>query len=307
MTARVILLGTGGGPIPMRGRRPPAQAVVIGDRVYLVDCGDGTTHQLVAAGLDPGAVAGVFITHAHSDHFAGYLGLVAALYHLAALAPRPGGEPIPVWGPGPGPAPMATPWASPDRPAPSITDITADLISADATELNVRPGGRSPVETHDLRVVDAGPTVIPVTEDERVRITASAVEHPPTAPAFAYRFDTDDGSVVFSGDTAPTAALSTLARDADVLIHEAYDPDWLADLNPLAPTIFERTHSTAEQAGRAADRAGVQRLVLNHLIPADPGIVGRERWARAAAGCYSGDVVVGRDLATIPLVPRRRS
>ncbi|MBP1635784.1 MAG: metallo-beta-lactamase superfamily protein [Acidobacteria bacterium] len=38
---RLVLLGTAGGPTPKLRRAAPAQALVVGDRVYLVDCGDG--------------------------------------------------------------------------------------------------------------------------------------------------------------------------------------------------------------------------------------------------------------------------
>jgi ribonuclease BN (tRNA processing enzyme) len=257
--------------------------------------------QAAMAGLDRAALAGVFITHAHSDHFAGYLGLVAAYYHLLALMPAARNGPIPVWGPDRGPGPPSPPWANPSRPAPSITDITAQLIAADATELNVRPGGRAPVQPHDLRPGEPGFLVM---EDDRVRVTAATVEHPPTSPALAYRFDTDDGAVVFSGDTAPTSAVVTLARHADVLIHEAYDPDWVAGIHPVAAVIFEHTHSTAAQAGHAARQAGVERLVLNHLIPGDPTAVTDKRWAAAAQAVYPGTVTVGRDLQTVDLGAR---
>jgi ribonuclease BN (tRNA processing enzyme) len=41
--------------------------------------------------------------------------------------------------------------------------------------------------------------------------------------AFAFCFDTDDGSIVFSGDTSVTLNIVTLARGADILVHEAID------------------------------------------------------------------------------------
>ena len=57
---------------------------------------------------------------------------------------------------------------------------------------------------------------------EHVTVTAARVEHPPIVEAYGYRFDTADGSVVISGDTAPCANLVRLARGADVLVHEVY-------------------------------------------------------------------------------------
>jgi hypothetical protein len=45
--------------------------------------------------------------------------------------------------------------------------------------------------------------------------------HPPVEPSFAFRFDTPERSIVISGDTARSEGLITLAKDADVLVHEA--------------------------------------------------------------------------------------
>src|SRR4051794_14804528 len=69
---RLVLLGTAGGPTPKTTRAAPAQAIVVGDRIYLVDCGDGVARQLALAGLPIRQLRAIFITHQHSDHNAGY-------------------------------------------------------------------------------------------------------------------------------------------------------------------------------------------------------------------------------------------
>src|SRR5215468_2807774 len=91
---RLILLGTAGGPAPKVDRAAPAQAIVIGDRVYLVDCGDGVARQLALAHLPIRHVRAIFITHQHSDHNAGYgplwlLGWTAGLQAIDAYGPPP--------------------------------------------------------------------------------------------------------------------------------------------------------------------------------------------------------------------------
>jgi len=54
---RLVLLGTAGGPTPKATSAAPAQAIVVGDRIYLVDCGDGVARQLAfddqLAGIGP--------------------------------------------------------------------------------------------------------------------------------------------------------------------------------------------------------------------------------------------------------------
>ena len=69
---RLILLGTGGGPRPKKDRSAPAQAIVVGDDVYIVDCGDGVARQMVQADLAFSRLRALFITHHHSDHNADF-------------------------------------------------------------------------------------------------------------------------------------------------------------------------------------------------------------------------------------------
>src|ERR1700735_2447852 len=70
--ARLILLGTGGGPTPKKGRSACAQVIVVNGAAYVVDCGNGVARQLVSAGIKLGSIRDVFITHHHSDHNADY-------------------------------------------------------------------------------------------------------------------------------------------------------------------------------------------------------------------------------------------
>jgi len=70
--SKLILLGTAGGPTPKVDRSAPANAIVVGDDIYVIDCGNGVARQMVKAGLDLGRIRDVFITHQHSDHNADY-------------------------------------------------------------------------------------------------------------------------------------------------------------------------------------------------------------------------------------------
>jgi ribonuclease BN (tRNA processing enzyme) len=159
-----------------------------------------------------------------------------------------------------------------------------------------RPDPRGLVVAHDV----AGAGL--VMEDERVRVTAAIVPHGPIKPAFAFRFDTKDRSIVISGDTAYSDALIELARGADVLVHEAiYLPaiERLLGRNPNAATLRRHLldgHTTPEDAGRVATLAGVKTLVLSHLVPGDDPEVTDEIWLAEARKTYAGPIVVGRDL-----------
>jgi ribonuclease BN (tRNA processing enzyme) len=144
-----------------------------------------------------------------------------------------------------------------------------------------------------------------VFRDDLVHVTAILVQHAPMAPAYAFRFDTTDGSVVFSGDTGVCDNLVILADGANVLVHEVIDEHWVADryagdTGPVARAMVAhhtRAHTSIADVGRVARKAGVATLVLTHFVP---GELDRPRW-HEAAGEFDGTLIVGADLDRIPV------
>jgi len=101
----------------------------------------------------------------------------------------------------------------------------------------------------------------PVTELGPFRISTVRVAHP--VEAYATRIEAGGRTLVFSGDTGPCEPLVELARGADVALFEA---SFLSRYTDLPPDL----HMTAAQAADHANRAGVGRLVLTHLVPWTP-------------------------------------
>lgn len=325
----VVLLGTSGGPKWRQSRSGIATAVVIGGQVHLVDCGYGAGAQLVRAGLSPAQLRTVLITHLHSDHTADlanlllygwFEGLEEVPAPITCLGPPSRGR-FPTTMADGGPTPRLV---RPDEPAPGFTAMVRHLEAAYATDLNDRMRDTRRRDYRELLNVadialpdgvridpdhDAAPPIDPwrVYEDERVAITATLVQHAPMAPAFAFRFDTEDGSVVISGDTGPCDNLVRLARSADVLVHEVIDEEYVARAYENGRTEQQRSmiahhlsaHTTVPQVGEIAERAGVGRLVLSHFVPGDIDI---PRWHEAGRH-FSGDLVIGEDLLRIPITP----
>ena len=277
----LILLGTGGGPRPRKASSQPAQVILVNDIPYVVDCGNGVARQLVVAGVPLATLRHIFITHHHSDHNADY-GNLMLLAWASGLRTR-----VDAWGP------------------PPLEKMTRLFLEMNAFDIDTRMAdeGRVPlaplIHVHEL--AESG-TVL---QDENVKVTAALVRHPPVVPAFGYRFDARDRSIVISGDTAPSDALIKLAAGADVLVHEAlYAPavDRLVAGVANAPRLKQSIlshHTTAEDAGRVAQAAGVKTLVLSHLVPADDPAVTDEMWIAAARVHFRGAVVVGKDLIEI--------
>lgn len=278
---KLVLLGTAGGPTPKRNRAAPSQAIIVDGRVYIVDCGNGVARQIASAGLPLRAISDVFLTHHHSDHNADY-GNLLLLAWAGDLD-----HPVATWGP------------------PPLKAMTRQFLKLNAFDIATRTTdeGRRPlaplIQPHEIT---RGGLIM---QDDRVRVTAALVNHPPVIPAFAYRFDTPGRSIVISGDTAPSEALVALARGADVLVHEVLHlpaMDALLATEPNARRLKEHllaSHTTSEQVGQIATRAGVKTLVLSHFVPGGYPFLDDRVWLDAVRPHFAGEIIVGRDLLVI--------
>jgi len=326
----LVLLGTAGGPLPSPVRSGIAHAVVVGERVHLVDCGSGVTRQLRRAQLLRD-LHQVYLTHLHSDHDCDYFNLFLLGWPILQWNP-----PVHVFGPGPagglaglppdlaGDAPF--PVVCPEAPTPGLIESTRLQFAAHAYDINVRLRDSGRQDLRDLVVPHeiplpaslgaTGPDLVAppmspvvVSEDDDVRVTAALVQHAPVFPAFAFRFDTDRGSIVISGDTAPCANLTALATGADILVHEVFDDSADVDWPPGdAYRSRERrqhehlvnSHTPLSTIAKVAAEAGVGRLVLTHFVPGDD-VLPAEYWLQRIGTDFDGEVVVGQDLAELSL------
>ncbi len=276
---RLVLLGTAGGSNPKATRSGYANAIVVGDAAYLVDCGEGAHRQLWRAGLtlnpnlgpERPLVRALFVTHLHADHVMDLGNLLLGSWPPHAIdiyGPGPAGLPIPVF-----PAGEERPLVFPDAPTPGIRAAVDHLLRAHAYNINLRiadEGRRSvtaSVRVHEVGVVRDGdapdidlgcvgdgtrrasaapemdPVVIYPEDDHGVQVSAILVQHAPVFPAFGFRFDTSHGSVVLSGDTGPCDNVVRLARAADLLVHEVIAVELLAQrLRPLPNFEAIRNH-----------------------------------------------------------------
>jgi len=278
---RLILLGTGGGPRPRKVSSGAAQVIVCGGNAYVIDCGDGVARQMVMADVPLSSVRHIFLTHQHSDHNADYGNLIWLAW-TAGLRSR-----IDTWGP------------------PPLQRMTRLFFKMNRYDIDVRIAneGRIPlsplVHVHEFRIGGE------VMRDDMVNVTSVLVDHPPVVPAFAYRFDGPERSIVISGDTAPSRNLVKLANGADVLVHSAMYPSGIDRLVARVPNAEKLkasilAHQTsAAQAGQIAEEAGVKTLVLSHFVPPDDPRITDQMWGDAAREHFRGTVIVGKDLLEI--------
>jgi ribonuclease Z len=269
---KVTLLGTGCPP-PNPRRRGPATLLAAGEARLLVDAGSGVAAQLQQAGLRVADLQRVLLTHLHSDHVIDLGHLVLTRWIVGQNAP------LEVHGP-------AGTRAHVER-----------LLALWAWDIEVRRAHMRDREPPRVAVTEIREGV--VLRDDGLTVTAFEVEHEPVKPAFGFRFDGAGRSVAISGDTRPCENLVRHARDVDLLVHECTDAAHVAWSPGCGwPTRAEKVrdlaayHTSPDQVGEIAARAGAGALVLTHLMPgSDPADL-----AARAARNFAGRVVVGEDL-----------
>lgn len=280
----LVFCGTGS-PVPDPNRAEACLAVKAGDTLLLIDAGDGGVRRLAGLGVPLGSLDAVLLTHLHSDHIEGLAPALLLRWTGSAAT-----TPLPLIGP-PGTAQVATGYNL--------------LLAADA----------------GYRTAHHGPAIVPpgggqfagqdrppgeVWNRAGLVITAFAVNHAPVAPAYGYRISYKGRSVVVSGDTAATPAIAAAARGADLLVHEALQPRLVAALtrglaNAGQPRTAQITrdilsyHASPEQAATAAALAGVQMLMLTHIVPQVPSRLFAAAFLGDAPARFSGPIRIARD------------
>jgi ribonuclease Z len=231
--------------------RAQAGLVVKAEEPLLFDCGAGALLRLAEAGFSPLEIDVALLTHLHLDHVSDLLALAKARWLM-------GENEISVFGPGGTEA-----WFE------ALRGLYPYLEELDVSITLVRPGDEFSL---------AG-----------LKIRAGEALH--GLPALGYRIESEDKSIVYSGDTEPTESMRRLAEGIDLLVHECSFPE------PFIVT----NHSTPKRLGENFRGAGVKRIVLTHLYPQT---IGREaemvQDVRAGLG-PDVEVEIGQDLQKIEI------
>jgi ribonuclease BN (tRNA processing enzyme) len=279
---KIVFLGTKGGPRVDVGPSNPANLVVVNDTPFVIDCGMGVSRQLASAGVPLASVKYILISHHHSDHNLEYGNLVYNAW-AAGLS-----TPIHSFGPKGLEAMTRTYWEL------NKFDVETRI------EDEGRPDPRKLLIAKDI----AEEGIVLQTAD--VKVTAFRTPHPPIMDNFAYKFETPDGVIVFSSDTAYNPKLAEFAKGADVLVHEALYVPWVDRLvarvkngATLKKHLLE-SHTAVEDVGKIAAAAGVKVLVLSHLVPGDLDVTD-DTWTEGVKKNFSGKIVVARDLMELKL------
>lgn len=290
MTNRVVLFGTKGGPRLIQGGSwPTSSALVLDGKVYLIDAGLGVTRQFVEAGFGYEQLETVFITHHHSDHNLELGGLV---YTSWVGAPA---HQINLFGP------------------PGLNRLMDHFIESQAFDINIRIHDEGLQDIRECFSCHEYPACHDYTkgvvfEDDNLKVEALRVQHPPVTDCFALKFETATTKIVFGADTAYFPPIADFAQDCDILVHEAMHLggakiicDLLKQTKPKLWDHFMASHTPCEDVGRIAAAANCKTLVLNHFVPEIGFHASADDYKKAIRSTFTGTVVIGQDLLSIPV------
>lgn len=269
----VIILGSGS-PMPHPDRAGPSTLVRAGDRDFLFDCGRGVLMRAAAAGAGAASLAGLFVTHMHSDHTTDFNDVITTRWIMS-----PASNPLPVFGP---------------RGMAAFTEATLAALETDIGYRIAHHDDLNEAPRVDVRELESGP----VMEDDGVRISCAPTDHSPVHPTLGFRIEAEGAAVAIAGDTVPCEGLDRICRDADIYVQTAIRSDVIANARMKRMRDVLDYHSDVRQAGETAARCGVKTLVLNHLVPA-PAPEQEAAWIAQAAEVFDGEIVVARDLTRI--------
>jgi ribonuclease Z len=284
-----VLVGTGG-PFPS-GRAQSCTALFVNGQFLLFDAGDGAAKRLEALNLPVAQLTGAFMTHYHADHYADLGEVIDRSWIMGRR------QTLPVYGP------------------PGIAQIVDGFHRAYALEYGYRTAHhgaeRMPPQWAKAEAVEfqADESELPavVYDQDGVRVTAFAAQHPPIRPNVGYRVEYAGKSVVLSGDTVATDTLLEQSRGADLLISDVMAMDVIRQMQSVGKTLgneftahimrdIRDYHIGTEELGMLAQKAQVKRLALTHLSPpVDQRVLVHRFFKRPIAARYSGEIYVGPD------------
>lgn len=269
----LVFLGTGAG-MPSRRRNVTSIALNLLDEsgtFWLFDCGEGTQQQILQSPVRLGRTDKIFITHLHGDHLYGLPGI------LTSRSYQGGDSPLTLYGP------VGLRLFTDTVLQLSQARLSYDLNIVEIDEEGViLEDGMYRVEARRLvhRIESFGYRIVEKDKEGKLdafRLKELGVPFGPLYGALKQgkTVTLPDGRVIHSkdvvgpvtpgrilailGDTLKTEAAIELAKDADVLVHEATFDRSRSDM------AARFHHSTTVDAARTAQEAGAQVLIMSHI------------------------------------------
>ena len=271
MKFEVTILGSSSAT-PIFNRNPSAQVLNINDRLYLIDCGEGTQQQMLRFDVKASRIDHIFISHLHGDHYLGLVGLLSSM-HLNGRK-----KALKLFG-----------------PAPLKEIIDLQLKYSDTVlqyQIDFFP---TYTENPQLILDNTDITVETIPLDHRIACTGFLFKQKkrlkriikekiidlniPVAYFSAIKkgadYITPEGRIYKNTDiTTPPQEPKTYAYCSDTMYNESYfaqisHTDLLYHESTFLNNMLERAkstyHTTALQAGEVALKTGAKRLLIGHF------------------------------------------
>jgi ribonuclease Z len=230
MTFSVTILGSNSA-IPTLQRNPSAHLLNANERLFLIDCAEGTQLQLRKYRVHFQRIRHIFISHLHGDHFYGLIGFLTTLHLLGRS------DEMHIYSP------------------PGLEEIIAIQLQASETQL-IFPVFFHPIVSTELQTIF---------EDERVLVQSFPLWHSVPTSGFVFREKirvrkiNHPRSYAYCSDTAYDERIIPWIREVDLLYHEA------TFLHNMAGTSREKLHTTCREAAIIALKAQVKKLLIGHF------------------------------------------
>lgn len=287
-TLTFTTLGTNSGPIASPTRSQPANLLRYGSQTVLVDVGDGAVGQLARSGVAIDEVQTLIISHLHFDHTGGLFALLGLRRQTLTTTP------LAIYGP-PGTRRMVSDLMKALEPGVEVSaTIVGRQAATDSTVTVIEIDGPAAFQLGELKV-----SAVPNSHYDTLK------ENPEGHLSLSFRFDGPGRSILYTGDTGPSADVEKLCAGVDLLVSEIMDPaESIARLKAARPGVpgaiwmiveahFRREHLSPEAVADLARTCGAGALVLTHNAIADENL----DKARATIGAgYGGSIRFARDL-----------
>jgi ribonuclease Z len=285
---KITLLGTGT-PAPSLARQSSGYLIEVGGDLIVMDHGPGAHHRLLESGHRAVDVSHAFFSHLHYDHCMDYARLVLQRWDMGA-------DRIPdlkVYGPAPIARMTELLFGEEGVYGP---DIRARIEHESSVFVFQERGGKPPRKRPAPQVIEAHAG--DVVEGAGWKVTVGKASHvQPLLECLAFRLDSDEGSMCYSGDSGGVCEeVIELARGCDVAILMNH---YLSGTEPTAS--YRAACGNHKDNAVIAQRAGVKTLALTHVLAQidRPGI--REQIIREVKQVFAGQVIWGEDLMRLTL------
>ncbi|MFK7815701.1 MAG: MBL fold metallo-hydrolase [Gammaproteobacteria bacterium] len=269
---KVTLLGTGS-PRPSVDRNGPSVLIEVGGKYLLFDSGRGVVQRLKQLEVPISDIHHVFLTHLHSDHISALddVWLTGWIYQRSS--------PLNIYGP---------------KGSKSYVENIKQAYSFDVQLRNQYSGLDLNAGVMTANEIEPGV----IYSENGIKVTAFLVNHQPVDPAYGYRIDFGERSVVISGDTTYSQSLVDHSVGIDLLVHEIMSvKNKILEKNPRLQKI-QRYHTSPEQLTKVLESTKPRATVMTHVI-----LVGtsEDDVLQHINDSYAGDVYMGHDLMSIEL------